>query len=77
MSGYPAQNPASNIFFTIVGILIAGIPTELLVLLHYLVEPQGFWQNIFLFGFGFYFLGGIQIGLFIGLLVWLCVIWNE
>jgi hypothetical protein len=54
-------------FFTII---IMFIPTEFFILLKYLVGPVGFWQNLFFFGIGLYFLFGLQVTMFcIGVVV--------
>jgi hypothetical protein len=45
----------------ILTVIVAMIPTWLFFFIRHLAEPQGFWQNLILFGLGFYFLVGIQI----------------
>lgn len=51
-------------------IFVTLIPTWVFLLAKNLLDPQGFWQNFFLLGFGVWLLGGLQI--FLGV-VWLGV----
>ncbi len=67
----------SRIVLTFLGFAVAGIPTWLFLIMHHLFEPQGFWQNVFFVGFGFYFLGAAQIFLLGVLLVWLYFVLNN
>ncbi len=43
------------------------IPSWIFLLAKYLLAPQGFWQNLVLYGLGIYILGGFQVMFF---LVW-------
>jgi len=47
--------------FSFCVLAIALLPTWLFLLVRHFATPQGFWQNIVLFGFSAYFLGGLQI----------------
>lgn len=40
---------------------IALIPTWIYLLARLILQPSGFWQNVFLLGIGFYFLGFCQL----------------
>lgn len=67
----------SKLFFTVLGFAVAGIPMWGYLLADSIFEPQGFWQNLVLAGFGLYFLGAVQILfalVFIGFLFW---VWFE
>lgn len=45
--------------------LVCLIPTWIFLLARYLLHPEGFWQNLLVYGLGFYVLGGFQVVLFI------------
>jgi hypothetical protein len=68
----------AKIVFSIVAIAIAGIPTWIYLLIRLCLEPSGFWQEIVVFGFGVWILGGLQFFLFIILLVVIFgAIWGD
>jgi len=48
---------------------ICGIPTWIFIIAKNMLNPVGFWQNLALYGLGFYFLMGIQVLLFIAWVV--------
>ena len=50
---------------TIIGFVVALIPTWFYILAKVLLAPQGFWQNFLLLGVGLFFLGGLQLVLVI------------
>lgn len=60
-----------KILISIFFLIVAFWPTWLFLLVKYLLAPDGFWQNLILFGVGFYFLGFLQI---FSLIVWSGVI---
>jgi hypothetical protein len=64
-----------KLVLTLVGVLIAGIPTWLYLIMSSLLDPEGFWQKLVVMGLGLYVLGGIQFFLGIALLVWLYHVW--
>lgn len=66
-----------EVFWQVVAIAIAGTPTWFWLLVKSLMEPEGFWQNLVVYGVGFYFLGGIQLVLLIGLIAFSIIIWSE
>jgi hypothetical protein len=66
-----------KIFASVLGLIIASIPFDLYLLAKYFFNPQGFWQNLVLAGLGLFFLGLIQLGCLILLVVWLVAVWTE
>lgn len=42
-------------------VALALLPTWAFLLIRYVAEPHGFWQNLILFGVGIWFLGTFQI----------------
>ncbi len=61
----------SKLFICVIVTAVAGIPAWIYLLARSVFEPGGFWQNLILFGFGLYFLGFIQLVLFV---VWVALI---
>lgn len=57
--------------------ILVSLPTDLFLLIRHFAEPQGFWQNLVILGLGFYFLGVIQIALFIFGVAIFIAIWAE
>ena len=45
--------------------VIAFLPTAFFLFVKAVLVPNGFWQSVVVYGFGMYFLGAIQIILFI------------
>ena len=45
----------------IIALVVIFIPVEIYITARYAFEPEGFWQEIVLFGLGVWFLGVIQI----------------
>jgi hypothetical protein len=68
---------AEQLFWSTVGIVIGLIPFWIWLAVYLLSSPHGFWQNIFVFGLGLYFLGGVQFFFLIGLLLFLFVVWKD
>lgn len=66
-----------KLLIQVVLVLTAGIPTWLILAGRYLAEPTGFWQNLVVFGIGFYLLGGIQLIFLVGLLGLSFLLWFE
>lgn len=48
-----------------------GIPLWLFLLTKHMLNPVGFWQNLVMYGLGFYLLVGIQLLLFV---VWIATL---
>jgi hypothetical protein len=47
------------------------IPTEIFLLIYFLVSPNGFWQKFAVYGVGIWLLGGLQVfGLIVYLAFW-------
>jgi len=59
----------------LVAFVICFIPTWIYLFAHWLLEAHGFWQNLFLLGVGVYFLGAVQIVLFIVFLLVIMAAW--
>jgi RsiW-degrading membrane proteinase PrsW (M82 family) len=64
----------AKFFISLLVFVLCFIPTWIYLLARVAFEPQGFWQNIFLFGIGLYFLGFAQFILFIVFVVLIIVI---
>jgi hypothetical protein len=65
-------------FFSILMIFILMfVPTEFFLIIKYILEPVGFWQNLILYGIGVYFLFTIQIVCLLFGLFGLCVIKSK
>jgi hypothetical protein len=58
-------------------LILCLIPTWIYLLADTLFEPNGFWQNLVLFGIGLYFLGALQLVLFFLFIVLLIGIINS
>ena len=54
-----------NSTFLIITLAIALLPTWIYLLVKFFFSPQGFWQNAFLLGISVWFLGGLQVVIFI------------
>ena len=42
-------------------VILTLIPAWIFLLLKYLLNPEGFWQNLVTYGLGLFFLGSLQI----------------
>ena len=62
---------------TLLVTILASLPTDFFLLIRHFAEPQGFWQNLVIFGLGFYFLGAIQVMFLIFWAASIVVIWSE
>ncbi|MDB5194099.1 MAG: hypothetical protein JWN50_113 [Parcubacteria group bacterium] len=58
-------------------LLVGGIPTWLFLLIKHLANPTGFWQNLVLYGLGFWVGGAIQLLLLIAVAAFSFIIWTE
>ena len=67
----------SQVVVSLIASVVAFIPLWLILLGRWLLEPEGFWQKLVLYGLGFYFLGFIQFILAIVLIGVLVAIWSE
>lgn len=63
--------------FTLGSLAVALIPFWIWFACYKLLEPVDFWQRVVVFGFGAYFLGGLQIFLIIAWISFLFVIWED
>lgn len=59
-----------------IALFVALAPFWLYLLARMAFDPQGFWQNIVLFGIGIWILGGLQIFLLIFLIWFLAQLWE-
>lgn len=67
----------AKIFASLIALLVALIPFWIWLICRAALSPEGFWQNLVVFGLGAWFLGGIQIILLIILLWFLfAVVWE-
>jgi hypothetical protein len=64
-----------RLFLTGIALFVLLLPMEFFWVVQHLLAPEGFWQNLVLYGIGFYFLAAIQFILGIVLLVALFMIW--
>jgi len=68
-----------NTFFRFLGSLVTlglgGIPAWIFLAVKHAVNPVGFWQNVALYGLGFYFLCAWQVVFLIGAIVVIVAIW--
>ena len=65
-------------FLTVVFGVASTIPTLLFLYIKGLMNPAGFWQTFAVYGFGVYFLGGLQVVsaiIYVGILI--AVIWEK
>ncbi|MDP3792843.1 MAG: hypothetical protein Q8Q89_03900 [bacterium] len=66
-----------SFLITVVIWAVALIPLWIFLGAKSLANPDGFWQNIVLFGLGLWVLGGIQVVLFIGGVAVTVVVWLQ
>ncbi len=66
-----------RILFSVIGTIIAFAPLWFYIFIKNILSPEGFWQNFFLLGLGFYFLGAIQIILLVILIAWVAAVWSA
>lgn len=55
----------------------AMTPVWIYLVARFLLSPEGFWQNLLLFGVGVYILGWLQLILSVALVLVLVVIWFD
>ena len=67
----------AKIIASLIALAVALIPFWIWLICRALLAPQGFWQNLVVFGLGAWLLGGLQIFLLIVFLWFLfTVIWD-
>ncbi len=66
-----------RILLSVVACAVAFIPVWVFLLVKYALSPEGFWQNLVLYGLGVYFLGVIQIFFLVFWVAALIFIWGE
>lgn len=66
-----------KVALSLLGVLVAGIPTILWLLARWMLSPEGFWQETVLLGIGLYVAGGLQLILFFVLCWWLYMVWTD
>ena len=62
-----------NIFI----LVLALIPTWVFLLVKNLLNPEGFWQKAFVYGFGIYFLGSLQFVCIFMYIAWLLYSYDK
>lgn len=70
MSGF-----LSRLLLSFLSLLLCLAPFWIYLMARCLFDPHGFWQNVFLVGVGFYFLGGVQIILLLAFVALMAGIW--
>jgi hypothetical protein len=63
--------------FSLAVFVVTFIPTWIFLIAKHYANPEGFWQNMVLLGFGVWIGGGIQILLIIVFIVALNAIWSK
>jgi len=66
-----------NLVLSIISLAVALVPVWFFMLIKYLLAPQGFWQNLVLYGLGFWFLAAFQIFFLIFWIIVLICIWGK
>ena len=56
-------------------LVMVFIPTWIFIFVRNVANPEGFWQNIVLFGLGFWVLGVFQVSLVIGGIFCIVAMW--
>ena len=64
-----------KLFWSAIAAILALIPTWIFLGLRYLLSPEGFVENLLMFGFGYWALGSIQFIALVILLIVLYFIW--
>ena len=54
-----------NLVLIIITLAVALLPVWIYLFIKHFLSPEGFWQNVLLLGVSFWFLGSIQVVLFI------------
>ena len=62
---------------TLISLVLALLPVWFFILIKYLLAPEGFWQNLVLYGFGFWFLAGFQVLFCVLWIIFVCAVWNA
>ncbi len=58
----------------LVSLALAFIPTWVFLAIRSMLEPDGFWQQLVVYGIGVWFMGGLQVILLIGwAMVWITI----
>ncbi|MDO8560790.1 MAG: hypothetical protein Q7R91_01075 [bacterium] len=70
-------NALVKILLSVISLAIALVPVWFYLLIRYLFSPEGYWQNLILFGLFTWFLGFLQMVLLILWIVALGVIWDD
>jgi hypothetical protein len=66
-----------QIVFTVIGLGLAGIPIYFFIFIKSILNPEGFWQKFLVYGVGIWFIGGLQIVLFIIAIILIFKLWTE
>lgn len=65
-----------KIFWSVIATILALIPTWLFLGLRHLLSPEGFLENLLMYGFGYWVFGGVQFILLVVLLLVLYFLWT-
>lgn len=76
-SRHKVADVVSRILLGLIGTFVALIPTWLYLGARFVFSPNGFFQEVFLFGVGLWFLGGLQFIFLIALVVWLVTVCSR
>ena len=71
------RGEATRWAIAILSTAIALLPSLIAVGLYAVVGPSNFWQKFALVGIGLYLIGGVQIFLLVGLMVWLFILFDD
>ena len=69
------MNAFTKSILSIIILAIGGIPTWMFLIAKHSLHPQGFWQNIAVYGLGFYFLCGLQFFFLIFAIILIVIVW--
>lgn len=62
---------------SLISLAVALIPVWFFLFIKHLLDPTGFWQNLVIYGLGWYFLAGFQILFFVVWVIVFVAIWAN
>ena len=71
------MNIIAKIGLSLVSMILALIPIGIYFLARFIFSPEGFWQELILFGVGIWALGTLQVLFIAGWICILCSIWGD
>ena len=66
-----------QIVLTVICFVLMGIPTYFFLILKSILSPEGFWQKFLVYGVGVWFIGGVQIVLFLVAIILVAKLWVD